>query len=115
MVHKKEEYTQAGVAEYYFLDRLHKHTAFYALNEQGVYESMQSKEGVIHSRALDRFAFRLADLEKQVAFEELIDDPLYQPYLLKSPQQERRLKENALAREDIVGSQHELIVAHAPT
>ena len=79
---------------YYIIDRLHKHTAFYALNEQGVYERIESQEpGVIHSRVLDRFAFRLQDLEKQVAFEKLIDDPLYQPFLLKSLQQERQQKE----------------------
>ena len=79
---------------YYIIDRLHKHTAFYALNEQGVYERIESQEpGVIHSRVLDRFAFRLQDLEKQVAFEKLIEDPLYQPFLLKSFQQERQEKE----------------------
>ena len=121
-VHKKEEYAKAGVAEYYILDRLRNHTAFYFLNEQGVYERMKHQEpGVIHSRVLDRFAFRLEDLEKQVAFETLIEDPLYQPFLLKSFQQERQqkekerelkekerqqkekereLKENALAREE---------------
>ncbi len=93
-VHKKEEYAKAGVAEYYILDRLRKHTAFYFLNEQGVYEKMKHQEpGVIHSRVLDRFAFRLEDLEKQVAFETLIEDPLYQPFLLKSFQKERQLKE----------------------
>ena len=100
-VHKKEEYAKAGVAEYYILDRLHKHTAFYSLNEQGVYERMESQEpGVIHSRVLDRFVFRLEDLEKQVAFETLIEDPLYQPFLLKSFQQERQEKEEALQREE---------------
>ena len=49
--------------------------------------------GVIHSRVLDRFAFRLEDLEKQVAFERLIEDPHYQTFLLKSLQQERQQKE----------------------
>ncbi len=107
-VHKKEEYAKVGVAEYYILDRLRKHTAFYFLNQQGVYEKMKHQEpGVIHSRVLDRFAFRLEDLEKQVAFETLIEDPLYQPFLLKSFQQERQekeqereQKENALQREE---------------
>ena len=54
--------------------------------------------GVIHSRVLDRFAYRLEDLEKQVAFETLIEDPLYQPFPLKSLQQVRQEKD-ALARE----------------
>ncbi len=48
---------------------------------------------------MDRFAFRLEDLEKQVAFERLIENPLYQPFLLKSFQQERQEKEEALQRE----------------
>ena len=139
-VHKKEEYAKAGVAEYYILDRLRKHTAFYFLNEQGVYERMKHQEpGVIHSRVLERFAFRLEDLEKQVAFETLIEDPLYQPFLLKSFQQERqqkekerqekekerqqkekerqekekerKLKENALAREKIALAREEKALA----
>ena len=100
-VHKKEEYAKAGVAKYYILDRLRNHTAFYFLNQQGVYKKMKHQEpGVIHSRVLDRFAFRLEDLEKQVAFETLIEDPLYQPFLLKSFQQERQEKEEALQREE---------------
>ncbi len=132
-VHKKREYAKAGVAEYYILDRLRKHTAFYCLNEQGVYERIKHQEpGVIHSRVLDRFAFRLEDLEKQVAFETLIEDPLYQPFLLKSFQQERqqkekerklkekerqqkekerKLKENALAREKIALAREEKALA----
>ena len=132
-VHKKEEYAKAGVAEYYILDRLRKHTAFYFLNQQGVYETMEHQEpGVIHSRVLDRFAFRLEDLEKQVAFERLIEDPLYQPFLLKSFQKERQLKEkerqqkekerqqkekerqlkeNALAREKIALAREEKALA----
>ena len=107
-VHKKREYAKAGVAEYYILDRLRNHTAFYFLNQQGVYERMKHQEpGVIHSRVLDRFAFRLEDLEKQVAFETLNWDPLYQPFLFKSFQQERQQKdkerqqkEDALQREE---------------
>ena len=59
---------------------------------------MESKEGVILSRVLDRFAFRLEDLEKQVAFETLIEDPLYQPFLLKSFQQERQQKEKSVSK-----------------
>ena len=118
-VHKKKEYAKAGVAEYYILDRLRKHTAFYFLNQQGIYETMEHKEpGVIHSRVLDRFAFRLEDLEKQVVFETLIEDPLYQPFLLKSFQEERqqkekerKLKENALAREKIALAREEIALA----
>ena len=66
---------------------------------------------VIHSRVLVRFAFRLEDLEKQVAFERLIEDSLYQPFLLKSFQQKRQQKENALAREAKARQQKEKAIA----
>ena len=42
-VHKKEEYAKAGVAEYYILDRMHNHTAFYFLNQQGFMKGWSTK------------------------------------------------------------------------
>ncbi|MBF0286421.1 MAG: Uma2 family endonuclease [SAR324 cluster bacterium] len=91
---KKEEYAKAGVSEYYILDRLGRHTYFYRLNEQGFYERLDAAEhGVIHSTVLKNFSFRLQDLEGQIPFEALVDNPLYQPFLLKSLQQERQQKE----------------------
>ncbi len=107
-VFKKEEYAKAGVAEYYILDRLGNHTAFYRLDEQGVYEPLDATgQGVIHSRVLNHFAFRLEHLEGQPPFETLVNDPIYQPFVLKSLQeeqrqkeQERRQKEEALQREE---------------
>lgn len=98
---KKEEYAKVGVPEYYILDRLGKHTVFYRLNKQGTYQRLDSVEkGVIQSTVLKNFAFRLQDLEAQTPFETLIDDPLYQPFLLKSLQQERQQKEQAFKREE---------------
>ncbi len=104
---KKEEYAKVGVPEYYILDRLGKHTYFYRLNERGVYEGLDAAQtGVIQSTVLKNFAFRLQDLETHPSFETLIDDPLYQPFVLKSLQQERQQKdrerqqkEQALKRE----------------
>jgi len=98
---KKEEYAKVGVPEYYILDRLGKHTVFYRLNEQGTYQPLDSAEkGVIQSTVLNHFAFRLQDLEAQTPFETLVNDPLYQPFLLKSLQQERQQKKQALKREE---------------
>ncbi len=80
------------------MDRLGKHTCFYRLNERGVYEELDvAQKGVIQSIVLKHFAFRIRDLEAQPPFETLIDDPLYQPFVLKSLQQERQQKEQALA------------------
>ena len=100
-VHKKEEYAKGGVPEYYILDRLGKHTCFYRLHEAGTYQRLDSaEEGLIQSTVLEHFAFRRQDLEAQTPFKTLMNDPLYQPYLLKSLQEERQQKEQALKREE---------------
>ena len=121
-VFKKEEYAKAGVAEYYILDRLGKHTCFYRLHEAGTYQRLDSaEEGLIQSTVLEHFAFRRQDLEAQTSFKTLMNDPLYQPYLLKSLQeerqqreqerqlkeQERQQKEQALKREELERQQKE--------
>ncbi len=99
-VHKKEEYAKGGVPEYYILDRVGKHTCFYRLHEAGTYQRLDlAEEGLIQSTVLDRFSFRRQDLEAQTPFKTLMNDPLYQPYLLKSLQEERQQKEQALKRE----------------
>ncbi len=93
-VTKKTEYAKAGVSEYYILDRLGIHTAFYRLNEQGIYESLEAAEqGVIRSRVLENFAFRLDHLESHPSLETLVDDPIYRLFVLKHFQEERRQKE----------------------
>ncbi len=100
-VFKKEEYAKAGVPEYYILDRLGNHTAFYRLNEQGIYEPLDALEkGVIRSTILEQFGFRRQNLEAQTPFQTLVNDPLYKPFVLKSLQEERRQKEEALRGEE---------------
>ena len=90
---KKAEYELVGVKEYFILDRLGQHTAFYRLNEQEHYQSITPKRGVIQSQVLDGFAFRLQDLETMPPFETLMDLSVYQPFLMKNLQQERAEKE----------------------
>ena len=49
-VFKKEEYAKTGIAEYYILDRLGKHTCFYRLHEAGTHQRLDSaEEGLIQS------------------------------------------------------------------
>ena len=90
---KKAEYELVGVKEYFILDRLGQHTAFYRLNEQGDYQAITPKRGVIQSQVLDGFAFRLQDLETMPPFKTLMPLPVYQPFLRKDLQQERTEKE----------------------
>lgn len=96
---KKEEYESIGVQEYFILDRLHQHTAFYRLQKATgtgnmKYQAMElGLLEVVTSQVLPGFAFRLSDLKTLPSLEKLIKDPVYQPFVLKSLREEIRKKE----------------------
>ena len=88
---KKMEYCQAGVQEYFILDRKGKETAFYRLDKQGKYVPFPHLPGeIIRSDVLTGFQFRIADLYKTPELLELIEDPVYRSYILWEYQAERQ-------------------------
>ena len=95
---KKLEYSQAGVKEYYILDRNEKETAFYRLNSKGVYENIKNDDGIIKSKVLPGFCFRVKDLYSQPPLEELINDEVYKSYVLKSFQEQAQKAEKERQR-----------------
>lgn len=81
-VDKKHSYAQAGVKEYYILDNEDRHTAFYYLNEQGVYSPIKPVAGdIIQSTILPGFQFRRADLFTLPNIEIMTEDPIY-PFVI---------------------------------
>ena len=95
-VERKREYCQAQVKEYYVIDDINKNTNFYTLDTHGNYEEMTSENGIIRSTVLPGFQFRIDDLYRQPELMSLIDDPVYQSYIKKDFQEERKAKELAL-------------------
>jgi hypothetical protein len=90
---KKGEYEGVGVREYYILDARKIETAFYRLNRRGKYERIRpSAGGVVRSGVLPGFQFRVSDLYRQPSFEELVEDGVYQEYVLPFHQ---RVKQRA--------------------
>jgi Uma2 family endonuclease len=88
---KKSEYAAGGVHEYYLLHHSPRLRRFYRLNAQGVYEPLPvGPGGLVRSEVLPGFQWRLGDLERQPSLEALIDDPVYQGYVLLNLQQERQ-------------------------
>lgn len=87
---KKAEYCQAGVTEYFILDRKGKETAFYQLTRAGTYAPLPAPGGVIRSEVLPGFQFRVQDLYDQPDFHDRLDDRVYQSYLFVDYQAERR-------------------------
>ncbi len=84
------EYQTIGVQEYYILDESGKYTAFYYLGPNGVYlPLLPTADGVIESRLLKGFRFRIADLYKQPSLEEMAEDEVYRGFVLLKYQQEK--------------------------
>ncbi|CAN2044699.1 putative restriction endonuclease domain-containing protein [Candidatus Magnetomoraceae bacterium gMMP-1] len=83
---KKAEYCKIGVREYFILDRKGNETAFYRLNRRGYYSKILQKNGIIKSKVLPGFEFRIEDLYARPPFIDKINDPVYNSYILKDYQ-----------------------------
>ena len=92
-VTKKGEYRQGGVPEYYILHRDLSRCAFYARGPGGHYRPIPIRDGVLHSRVLPGFRFRLQDLMKRPGLEAMIEDPVYQDFVLPVWQADRQRAE----------------------
>ncbi|WP_058557697.1 Uma2 family endonuclease [Thiohalocapsa sp. ML1] len=81
LVTKKAEYAAAGVPEYYILHRTDGQLGFFGLSPSGVYQAIAPVDGVIQSRVLPGFQFRIDDLKRQPKPDRMLDDPVY-PFVL---------------------------------
>ncbi|MCP4133027.1 MAG: Uma2 family endonuclease, partial [bacterium] len=79
---KRVEYEQAGVKEYYIIDRKGNETAFFNLSPGGLYLPMRANSGIIQSTVLPGWQFRVDDLYKQPELKTLIKDPIYRSFVL---------------------------------
>ena len=100
-VFRKNEYANANVSEYFILDiNNRKHTAFYRLDQKGNYVDIKPQNGVIKSTVLPGFQFRIQDIYHHPDLSELIDDDVYQHYILRDFQDEKREKEKAIREKE---------------
>ena len=99
-VQKKKEYEQAGVKEYFILDRKGKHTHFYRLIN-GKFEPITSENDIIRSEVLKNFQFRIDHLYSRPELSELRNDPVYQKYVKVDVQEAEIKAESEKQRADI--------------
>ncbi|HRJ42927.1 MAG: Uma2 family endonuclease [Caldilineaceae bacterium] len=95
---KREEYAAAGVQEYYLLDERGMETQFYGLNRRGVYVPLPQSNGVVRSRVLPGFQFRVADLYAKPDPRQMMADPVYSGFIAPFVRAERQRAEAAEAR-----------------
>jgi hypothetical protein len=92
-VSKKSEYAEGGVKEYYILDGFDRYMEFFRLNDNGVYVPIEpTAEGIIKSEELPGFQFRREDLFTKPSPDEMIEDPIYQGFVLPGYSEEKRAR-----------------------
>jgi hypothetical protein len=98
---KKAEYAKSGVKEYFILDGYRHYTSFYYLSAGGIYLPHQPLKGdIIKSKVLPGFQFRIADLYQKPSPEEMIDDPIYQEFVLPGYTEAKQARQEAEKRAD---------------
>ena len=118
-VEKKEEYEYVRVKEYFILDGQNTETAFYRLNQWGIYEEIKPVDGdVIRSEVLPGFQFRTSDLYQLTPPQELVKDEVYRGFIMleyqkekEEKEQERKEKEEALKRAEEAEQEKERLAA----
>ncbi|TGO03059.1 hypothetical protein PN36_13565 [Candidatus Thiomargarita nelsonii] len=94
-VTKKEEYASVGVKEFYILHDSQK-IAFYRLNARKVYVPIKPVAGgVIKSKVLPGFQFRIKDLYQRPSLKTLAEDKVYQDFILPFYQEEKKERQAA--------------------
>ncbi len=81
-VFKKAEYAAGGVPEFYILHREPERLAFFTRAPGGLYIPLEPQDGVIRSRVLPGFRFRVDDLIRRPEHETLRHDPVYADFVL---------------------------------
>jgi hypothetical protein len=98
-VTKKAEYALAGVKEYFILDGNQRYSEFYRLSTNGLYVPIKPlKGGIIKSKVLPGFQFRIDDLYQKPSPDEMINDPVYQGFVLPGYHEEKRARKEAEQR-----------------
>ncbi|MBF0226543.1 MAG: Uma2 family endonuclease [Desulfobacterales bacterium] len=93
-IEKKYEYSNAGVQEYYIVDKENGETEFYCLSKRGRYKKIKSETGgIIKSSVLPGFQFRIKDLYSQPSLVEMANDEVYKHFVYTEYQKEKAEKE----------------------
>jgi hypothetical protein len=98
---KKAEYAAGGVPEYFILHDEPRYQRFYGLNDAGVYVPIEPQDGVIRSRVLPGFQFRMSDLVERRDDEALRDDPVYADFVLPKWREDRERAAAAAQRAEM--------------
>jgi len=89
---KKAEYAKAGIKEYYILDAQRERTQFFRLNKtRSIYKAIKpQKGGIIKSKVLPGFQFRIEDLFDKPSIDEMVENKVYQQFVMPNYLREKQ-------------------------
>jgi Uma2 family endonuclease len=91
---KVYDYQAVGVKEYYILDADDRYMAFYRRNPFGRFEPIEPIEGdIICSEVLPGFHFRRSDLFTQPSLEAILEDNLYNGFVVPAYTRQKKMVE----------------------
>ena len=91
---KFREFEHVQIDELFLLSDDENILKFYGLNKYGNYDEIKpDKNGVIHSKVLPGFRFRVSDIFDRPSLIDMANDPVYQGFVLLEYQAERQRAE----------------------
>ncbi|TGO03550.1 hypothetical protein PN36_04415 [Candidatus Thiomargarita nelsonii] len=89
---KKDEYAKAGIKEYYILDAQRERTQFFRLNKTRRIAIKHQKGGIIKSKVLPGFQFRISDLFDKPSIDEMVENKVYQQFVMPNYLREKQAR-----------------------
>lgn len=88
LIDKRRDYAEGGVREYYIVHHDPERLAFLSRGPDDRYQSILRGDGIVRSRTLPGFQFRIRDLLGRTAFSALRHDPVYRAFVRRDLRQE---------------------------
>jgi Uma2 family endonuclease len=95
VVEKRRDYDEIGVREYHIVHHDPDRLRFWSRGPDGSLQSILGHDGIVRSRALPGFNFRIRDLLGRTAIDDLRHDPIYQPFVHPGWQQAEQAQRQA--------------------
>ena len=94
-VEKRQDYAEIGVREYYIVHHGPDRLMFLSRGPDDSFQSILGADGIVRSRTLPGFQFRIRDLLGRTSIADLRHDPVYRAFVHPAWQQEEEARQQA--------------------
>ncbi|MBK1630194.1 hypothetical protein CKO31_05435 [Thiohalocapsa halophila] len=94
-VEKRRDYAEGGVREYYIVHHNPERLSFLSRGLADTFESILDEDGIVRSRTLPGFQFRISDLIARTSIDDLRHEPVYRGFVHPQWQQAEQARDQA--------------------